>query len=392
MKKSALLFTATIALLSSAALAAPPKAPQTIPGAKQLFHEALALIEKEYVDEKLTEDQLWTLALQGVLSGLIQDEGGHVNRMISPEELARLQSDLRGKISGAGLVIHAVEEMFIVRAVLAEGPAGQTNIQPGDRILAVNNQPAKGKTLAQIVGLIRGPTGTTVDLVVQRDRDEWTVPITRGSITLQSVVSAELPQNIGYVKISNFSKNTETQLQTHLAKLNQRAGLVLDLRDCPGGLLDIALKSAEHFLAPGETIISSLGRNGKKSVRAASAKSRAYEQPIVILIGKRTASSGEILAAALAENKRALLVGERTYGKSTAESIKKLSKGWALKLSIAKFYSPLGNSWQTQGLQPNFHIPDDRPEDRYYTSKPQVDPDKDAQLRAGLSVLALELR
>jgi carboxyl-terminal processing protease len=193
------------------------------------------------------------------------------------------------------------------------------------------------------------------------------------------------------VRISAFTKRTAASLDVALASLAQAkpTGLVVDLRDCPGGLFDVALEVSDRFLKKGERILSMKKRDGKEEVHVASGKMSMAEVPVVVIFDHHTASSAEILAAALIDNRGARTVGEQTFGKGTVEKVMELDNGWALKLSVARFYSPKGKSWQGVGIAPDFAIPssEDR-EKRPYTAQAAPKPELDPQLRAALSLLA----
>jgi carboxyl-terminal processing protease len=372
-----------------------PSATKAMPNARAAFDEVVQLIGEKYVDPAPNEDELWTGAINGVLGRLIQTKGIKVNALLEPEELKELDSGLSGNFVGVGVAIKKFEGVVFVRNVIPESPASKAGLLPGDRILAVDHKPIRDLSLEQIVGLIRGAEGTTVDLSVQRDEKDWVEPITRRSMKLDSVFAHMLADKTGYVRITAFNHNTVEQLDAALTnKLAGAASLVLDLRDCPGGLFDESLVVAERFLPPGAAILKMRGRDGKEDVRRASKRDPGDALPMVVIINHDTASSAEILAAALVDNKRARLVGETTLGKGSVEHVMKLSNGWGLKLSIARFVSPSGRNWQGKGLDPDLPIarksagPDDDVPSPY--SEPEVD--SDVQLRAALTLLNLRTK
>ena len=377
----------TLTLFASPANA---ESPPPIAGAEQLFAEVLGIIGKEYRDDKLDADGLYSLALRGALDGLSAANGPGTNQLLDPKKLASLQQGIKGQLSGIGVVFQIVERLVIVREVLDGGPAKQAGLQPGDRILKVGSVEVAGKDMQQVADLIRGPQGTTVDLLIQRGVDETVKPITRRMLQPPSVISGRV-QDITYLRIRSFSKPAVQALDAALsAALKQNtSGFILDLRGCPGGLLDVSIAVAERFLSKGQRILSTKGRAGKEKVYTVKTSRFALEAPIVVLVDKETASSAEIVAAAISENRRSALVGERTFGKGTVEKVIELSNGYALKLTIARFFSPKGNNWQGRGIQPDFAVPHDPDHPAVYSSKPQLDPERDPQLAAALSVLEL---
>ena len=365
---------------------------QTVPGAKKAFAQVMKLIRDKYVDEKgITEEQLWSGALDGMLGRLVKTKGRKVNTMLDPDSLKELELGLKGTLSGVGVVIKIIEEVVFVMQALPNGPGARAGIQAGDRILAVDGERLRGMSLLQIVKLIRGPTGSMVSLFIQRDTREWTQPVTRGRLTLEAVTGKLLDGGVALIRITTFNRNTLTQLDAALTRLTAAGArrVVLDLRACPGGLLDVSVQTADRFLPPGKTIVSVRHRGGKHEVKKATRVDPGDALPVVVLTSEQTASGAEIVAAALADNGRATLVGQPTLGKGTVETILRLDNGWALKLSTARFYSPSGRSLQGAGLTPDFRITDTSGGARRYITAGTLDPKKDPQVQAAVRVLAL---
>jgi carboxyl-terminal processing protease len=361
-----------------------------MPGARAAFDEIKGLIGEKYVDTAPSDDEIWTGAIEGVLGRLIQTKGIKVNTLLEPDSLKELESGMSGQFVGVGIVIKVFEGVILVRHTIPNSPASKV-LKPGDRILAVDGKSLKGMEFHQIVGMIRGQEGTTVDLTVQREEKDWVEPITRRSMSVDSVFAYMLPDKVGYMRISAFNHNTPEQIdQAMKAKLAGAQTLVLDLRCSPGGLFDEALLAADKFLPPGAAIVKLKGRSGKDEIRKASKRDVGDQLPMVVLVDHDTASSAEILAAALADNDRARLVGETTLGKGTVESLMKLSNGWGVKLSIARFESPKGRSWQGKGLEPDLPIVNPKgaedDEDAGY-SAPNLE--TDTQLRSAITLLKL---
>lgn len=374
----------TVNLLAPAAALA---APATKDGVVDLavMEEVRALVRGKHLRADAPEQQLWTGAIQGMLRTLEAEGASDVNVLLSPQRLGALRDGISGKLSGVGVVIKMVEGMLLVQRVLDGSPGQAAGLQDGDRILAVGDTKVKGRTLEQLVGLIRGPSGSTVTLMIQRDTEEFPVPVVRGTVKVPPATSEMANETVGVVHLSMFSKTTPTVLGEQIAGLQAQGAkeLVLDLRGCPGGLLDEALVVAGGFLRTGQTILRIQRREGEAEVHQAESDGAWAEIPMVVLVDGSTSSGGEILAAALQSNQRALLVGDRTYGKGTVEELFELSQGWAVKLTVARFEGPHGERWQGTGLKPNLAV-----------SNPKAAPSgaaapTDVQLDAALAVLEL---
>ena len=364
---------------------------QEVPGARKAFQEVMKLIKEKYVDSDVSEDQLWSGAMEGMLGRLIQAKDRKVNAMLDPDSLKEMELGLKGTLSGVGVVIKIIEQVVFVMQVLPQGPGARAGLRAGDRILSVDGKRLRGMTLLQIVKLIRGPTGSKVNLFIQRDTREWTQPVVRGQLTLEAVTSKLLAKGTALIRVTTFNRNTVQQLDASLAKLAaQGAGkVVLDLRACPGGLLDVSIQVADRFLAPGRTIVSMKHRDGSRDEKKARRADPGDALPVVVLTSSQTASGAEIVAAALADNGRATLVGEPTLGKGTVETILRLDNGWAVKLSVARFYSPKGRSLQGNGLVPDFRIADSSGGARRYVVARTLTPDKDPQIQAAVRLLEM---
>lgn len=381
-----ILLTAFFVSLTTSAFAGRPgeeeKRP-TIPGAKAMFDEVDRIVEKELVDPAAaSDDSRWSQALHGMLKGL-----GKNNRLLTPDELKWTRGSVKGSIQGIGVVFEKVQDLVVVREVLPNAPAANTKIQPNDRILAVDGTPLAELDMMGIVEMIRGPDGASVELLMQRGTEEWTETITRGEITFHSVQFHVRDDRIGYLRITSFTENVPADLDAALAAA-KKAGvqqMIFDLRGCPGGLLNVSTDVADRFLARGKLIVSVKRRDGSTDEFRAKSNA-AYAGRLVLLVDEESASSAEIVAAALGENDRATIVGEKTFGKGTVEKIYELSGGYGLKLTVARFYSPQGNNWQDVGLEPHITVPSDfRPKPAY--TKAPIQDKRDTQLEAALGVL-----
>ncbi len=345
--------------------AAPPAVPTTpdlpimpvvpvMPDARRAFARTLELIRSDYVDREIAEDVLYTGALEGMLARLIQLGGHPVNELLDPPALAELLQGSAGAIVGVGVEIAIQGGALVVVHPIPGGPAEQAGLLAGDRILGIDGARTRDVRLADLVDKIRGKPGTTVDLFVQRDTEEWHQPIVRASIALTNVESRLLEPELGYLRLRGFAETTLAQLDAAIAEL-QTAGmqaLVLDLRDCPGGVFDVAIAVAGRFLADGATIVSLVDRDNIRTTRAAAGDGRWHDLRLAVLIGPDTASGAEILADALATHGRATLIGQPTLGKGTVEVVHELGNGWALKLSSHRFIGASGEPIQGRGVRP----------------------------------------
>jgi len=389
------------ALAQPAATPAPPapSAPGAkMPAAKRAFFEVMQLVQEKYVDAGIEPDVLWSGATEGLLRRLLQvrDPRVRINTLLDPQTVKEMKLGLGGRISGAGMVIKIVEGMVLARHVIAGGPADRAGIRDGDRLLAVDGKPLRGLELDAIVGLIRGETGSTVKLFVQREAREWDQPVVRGPVILPVVSHLALPGGAGYLRVSNFNRRTAAQLDAAIAALTGKGSraIVLDLRGSPGGLLETAVAVADRFLPPGAEVVTLQRRGGVEEVHRASGAHPGDNLPVALLVDGATASGAEIVAAALRDNGRASIVGEPTMGKGTVETIIRLENGWALKLTVARFYTPRKESLQGAGIRPDLVIPAAAgAEIATYAEPPDVRRlAADPQVAAALHLLALERR
>jgi carboxyl-terminal processing protease len=336
-----------------------------MPGARQAFARTLELIDRHYVDRELDEDALYTGAIEGVLARLIQIDDHRVNDLLDPRALAELLHGTTGEIVGVGVEITFAADVLVVVNALPGGPAALAGLQAGDRILAIDGARVQGLPLVEVVDKIRGAAGTEVDLFVQRDTEEWHQKLERATITVRNVDSRLLDDGVGYLRLGGFADTTPAELDAAIAAM-QSAGmraLVLDLRRCPGGLLEAAIAVTGRFLGDGQTIVSLVDRDRIRTTRATDGDGRWHDLPLAVLIGPDTASGAEILADALHTHKRATLIGERTLGKGTVEEVHELGNGWALKLSSARFIGASGEHLQGRGVRPHLPLaaPDAKP-------------------------------
>jgi carboxyl-terminal processing protease len=362
-----------------------------VPGAKAAFEQLVTLVDTKYVGGPLSEDALWTAAMEGVLARLEQLPGHEINTLLPPRAHQELLVGTSGHLVGVGIMIERVADVVVVREVIAGGPAERAGLQAGDRILAIDGERTKTLELAAVVDQIRGAEGSTVELFVQRDTEEWTETITRGLVEVPSVQASLVRDGVGYLRITSFSKQTTAELDEQLAALARQGAtrLVLDLRHCPGGLLEPAVETLGRFVPPGKPVLTIHPREGEPDVRRSEGEHASQAWPLAVLIGHDTASGAEIVADALREHDRAVLVGEPTLGKHTIEAIHELPEGWAVKLSVSRFVTASGQTEQGVGVAPDIGIPTPPDAEPGGTMVPidQLDPAGDAVLGAAIELL-----
>ncbi len=320
------------------------------------FNEILDIVEKNYVEPVETK----TL-LQGAVNGMMRSLDPHSSYMTA-DMYKELEVETKGRFGGIGIEITIRKDVLTVVSPIEDTPAYRAGVKAGDAIIRIDGKSTKDITIMDAVKKLRGPKGTNVTITIMRD--ETTKPqditITRDIIQIRSIRSKVFEDGIGYVRISSFQEKTADDLAKALAevtrKTNPLKGLVLDLRNNPGGLLSQAVQVSDVFLKSG-MIVSTRGR--VKSVES-SAKARDNgNEPscaIVALVNEGTASAAEIVAGALQDNGRALVLGTQTFGKGSVQTVIPLDDGSALKLTTAKYYTPKGRSIQAEGIQPDIVI------------------------------------
>ncbi len=373
------------AALAAAQIEPPPASPpRAMPGARASFDEIAALVSSRYVDGGIDEDALWTAAAEGVLARLVHSSAHPVNELLSPAQRAELDAGVKGQLVGVGVVIEKQGDVLVVRNALPGGPAARAGITAGDRILGVDGERVAAVDLPTVVGRIRGAEGTTVELFVQRDTEEWTVPVVRDAIEVPSVEARMFDGGVGYLRVGPLAQATPAHLDAALATLRREhaSSLVIDLRGCPGGWFEAAPAVIERFVPAGAELVRVRDRDGNEEPIVARSAGGWVGTPIVALVTGETASGGEIIAAALREHANATLVGAPTVGKTTIESVHALSNGWALKLSEKRFVLADGSKGVVVPDVPIAMEPADRP-----PTVAAIDVGADPQLATAMQLL-----
>jgi len=326
---------------------------ETYKGLK-LFSDVIGLVENNYVDPVDSKE-----LIEKAIEGMVHSLDPH-SSLLSPDDFKELQIDTQGEFTGIGVSITMKDGFVTVISPIEGTPAYEAGIKAGDRIIKVD-----GKTtgdLREAVKMIRGPKGTEVVVTIAREDVKKPIDfkIVRDIIPVESVKAIVLKPGYGYVWITNFRDNTTDDLVSELEKLESAKiplkGLILDLRDNPGGLLNQAIEVSDLFIEKG-TILSIKGRKEKNTqIYKATPNKVKRNYPIVLLINGGSASASEIVAGALQDQKRALILGTTSFGKGSVQSVEKLRDGYGLKLTIARYYTPSGRSIQAKGIQPDIVV------------------------------------
>tara|TARA_Y100000994_G_scaffold239641_1_gene233458 strand:+ start:709 stop:1845 length:1137 start_codon:yes stop_codon:yes gene_type:complete len=322
-----------------------------------LFGEVLENIKKDYVDD-VDQSKMMDSAINGVLQSL-----DPYSAYMSPELFKEMQTDTRGEFGGLGIEIGMEAGVVKVISPIDDTPAAKAGIKAGDFIIKIGNEQVQGKSLMEAVKLMRGPVGTSIKLTVRRKDVKKPIifEIKRKIIEVKSVNSEILgkDKNLGYIRLKSFNENSDKQFLDIVKRYEKNLkinGYILDLRNNPGGLLTQAINITDFFLNGGE-IVSTKGRNASETRKFFAKKGDQIKgKPIIVLINNGSASASEIFAGALKDHKRAIILGENSYGKGSVQSIIPLRNGGGMRLTISKYYLPSGDSISEVGVTPDILI------------------------------------
>jgi len=320
-----------------------------------LFGEVLEKISKEYVDEV---DQ--SKSMDSAINGLLQSLDPY-SAYMTPESFEGMQTETSGEFGGLGIEVGMEAGVVKVISPIDNTPASKAGLKAGDYIVKINNSQVQGKSLMEAVDLMRGPVGSSIEITVRRRgiKKALTFNITREVIQVQSVKSELIDNNIGYIRLTSFNENSSEQIKEKINKLNKNRnlkGFILDLRNNPGGLLTQAIKISDFFLENGE-IVSTRSRQTSENRKWFARKGDLTNgKTLIILINYGSASASEIVAGALKDHKRAIILGENSYGKGSVQSIIPLKNRGAIRLTIAKYYLPSGKSISEVGVTPDIEV------------------------------------
>ena len=320
-----------------------------------LFGEVLEKITKEYVDE-VNQSESMDAAINGLLQSL-----DPYSAYMTPESFDNMQTETSGEFGGLGIEIGMEAGVVKVISPIDNTPASKAGLKAGDYIIKIENEQVQGKTLMESVDLMRGPVGSSIEITVRRRgvKKALVFNITREIIQVQSVKSELMDNNIGYIRLTSFNDNSSEQIKKIIEDLNKTKnlkGYILDLRNNPGGLLSQAIKISDFFLENGE-IVSTKSRKASENRKWFAKKGDVTNgKTLIVLINYGSASASEIVAGALKDHKRAIIIGENSYGKGSVQSIIPLKNRGAIRLTIAKYYLPSGKSISEVGVTPDIEI------------------------------------
>lgn len=324
----------------------------------QIFSKVLNLVQQYYVEPVDTKKLVY-----GAIKGMLRELDPHTNFM-PPDIFKDFESETSGEFGGIGIEISVQNGILTIISPIEDTPAWEAGIKPGDKVVAVDGHSTKGLSLVEASQLMRGKKGAKTTLTIARDNEDKPrdFVITRGSVKIRSVKYTDMNDGYAYARVTSFIENTgkdlEKVLQDHEKKYGKVKGLVLDLRRNPGGLLDQAIRVSDLFIPDGK-IVSTIGREkGKEEVVVASKKAQFTNFPLIVLMNEYSASASEIVAGALQDNKRAIIMGEKSFGKGSVQSVVKLGDGSGLKLTVARYYTPSGRSIQSEGITPDIEVED----------------------------------
>ena len=320
-----------------------------------LFGEVLEKINDEYVDEV---DQ--SKSMDSAINGLLQSLDPY-SAYMTPESLESMQTETSGEFGGLGIEVGMEACVVKVISPIDDTPASKAGLKAGDYIVKINNTQVQGKSLMEAVELMRGPVGSSIEITVRRrgEKKALIFNIKREIIEVQSVKFELLEDNIGYIRLTSFNENSSTQIKEKIEKLNKNKnlkGYILDLRNNPGGLLSQAIEISDFFLENGE-IVSTRSRQPSENRKWFAKKGDLINgKTLLVLINYGSASASEIVAGALKDHKRAIILGENSYGKGSVQSIIPLKNKGAIRLTIAKYYLPSGKSISGVGITPDIEV------------------------------------
>lgn len=320
----------------------------------KLFSEAISLVRKNYVEEVKPKDLIY-----GSIKGMLGSLDPHSSFM-TPEQYKEMQVDTKGEFGGVGIQIGMKDGMLTVIAPIEDTPAYQAGIKAGDKIIKINNDFTKELSLQDAVSKMRGAPGSPVKITILREgwKETRDFTIKREVIKIKSVKSKILDDGIGYIKINQFQEQTSSDLSTNMDKLlkDNITALVLDVRNNPGGLLNSAIDVSSQFLSPGKLVVFIKDKKGEKIEYRSNKNAGNSTIPMVVLVNQGSASASEIVAGALKDWNRAVIIGTQTFGKGSVQSVVPMNDGSALRLTTAKYYTPKGISIQSTGITPDIVV------------------------------------
>ena len=344
-----------------------------------LFGEVLEKINQEYVEE-VNQSESMDAAINGLLQSL-----DPYSAYMSPEIFNEMQTQTSGEFGGLGIEVSMESGVVKVISPIDDTPASKAGIKAGDYIVKIEDIQVQGKTLSEAVDLMRGPVGSSIELTIRRrgEKKALTFNIIREIIEIQSVKADLLENNIGYIRLTSFNENSSEQIQKNIKELENNKNVnayILDLRNNPGGLLSQAIRISDFFLDNGQIVSTKSRKKSENRKWFAKKGDLTNGKALIVLINYGSASASEIVAGALKDHKRAIVVGENSYGKGSVQSIIPLKNDGAIRLTVAKYYLPSGKSISEVGVSPDIEVNEEGEEFRIKT-------DKDNQLNYAIKLL-----
>lgn len=319
----------------------------------ELFADSLAIVQSDYVSDVPPKELIYS-ALKGMLSGLDPH-----SQFLDPDTYSELKVDTQGKFGGLGIEITIKDGLLTVVTPIEDTPAWNAGIKAGDRIVRINDNLTRDMTITEAVKVLRGKPGTSVNLTILRESEKKVLEfkVVRDTIKIKDIKEARiLDDGIGYIRLVEFRENTGRDIQNTLESLKKQGmkAFILDLRNNPGGLLDSAVKVAELFIEKKNLVVSTQGRQKEQNLQFFSSNSRPFLGfPMAVLINEGSASGSEIVAGCLQDYKRAVVIGTKSFGKGSVQTVVPLQDGSALRLTTAKYYTPGGRQIHEKGLVPD---------------------------------------
>ena len=335
------------------------------------FWEVWDLVHTRYFDQPVDD----TLLIEGAIEGMLAVLDDPHTRYLSPEDQALSRENMSGEFQGIGAEVSEEEGHIVIVSPIEGSPAEAAGLQPGDILLTADSVQLSGMSVIEAAQLVRGPKGTVVVLGIERDGQRFELSIERDTIKITSVRGEMLEENLAYVRLTQFGESSDEELEALLTTLTAQnpAGLILDLRRNPGGSLETAVNVADQFLPEGVILYERFG-NGRQTDFDSSDRGLADDIPLVLLIDEGSASASEVLAGAVQDRERGILIGQTTFGKGTVQSWQELRNGGGLRLTTARWLTPDDNWVHETGLTPDYFIP-------------LVEGEEDTQLEAAVDFL-----
>lgn len=341
----------------------------------ELFADTLAIVQRGFVDEVKPKDLIY-----GALKGMMASLDSH-SQFLDPDSLNALKTDTEGKFGGIGLEIGIKDDLLTVITPVEDSPAWKAGVKAGDKILKIDDAITRDMTLTDAVKRMRGAPGTTVALIILREveKEVMEIKIVRDIIKIRDIKEAQIiDDKIGYLRLVEFREDSPQELNAAIDKLSNAGmtGIILDLRNNPGGLLDVAVQICERFINPGKVVVTTKGKKKTDNMEfIARGRNPLLDIPMVVLINNGSASGSEIVAGCLQDYRRAIIVGTTSYGKGSVQTVIPLGDGSGLRLTTSKYLTPLGHVIHNKGVIPDIVVEQTRIETKKNDAAPGVDTD-----------------